>query len=189
MSPRTGSAIALGLALLFTSLSAGCGRQTDDTPRASRLPQRTDRLATIGIAQALLHETDVLEGLGDRPAAIERAERVLRLDLAVSDPLREPLRLDAYGRLAELRLADGDFDQADVAIERGLGEVSARSYFEARLYVARGRVLEARAAAHRAANETELADAELRAALQAHERSIEINEGLLGAAPGGAVRP
>ncbi len=158
----------------------GCAGQEAPPSNVAPSPSRQGRLATVGIAQALLHETDVLEGLGDRSTAIQRAERVLTLELAPSDPLREPLRLDAYGRLAELELGSGALDRADLAIERGLSEVTLRSYFEARLYIVRGRVLEARASAHREAGETALADAELRAALEAHEQSIAINEGLLG---------
>jgi hypothetical protein len=59
--------------------------------------------------------------------------------------------------------------------------VHARSYFEARLHLVRGRVLEARAAVHREAGHESEAQAALRAALEAHERSIAINEGLLRA--------
>jgi len=184
--------VPMALMVLAVLVTTACASQEGGAPSGRVHPSPGDRLATIGIAQALLHESDVLEGLGDRAEAIARAERVLSLGLAASDPLREPLRLDAYGRLAELRLAAGTLDQADVAIEQGLGEVTARSYFEARLYVVRGRVLEARAAAHRTANETDLAQAELRAALAAHEQSIAINEGLLHpspAGPGGGGRP
>jgi hypothetical protein len=166
------------------ALSA-CGREvavSEGPPtQTTRSVSRAERLATIGIAQALLHEADVLEGLGQRGEATLRAERVLSLELAPEDPLREPLRLDAHGRLAELALADGRLDAADAAIDRGLAEVRDRSYFEARLHLVRGRVLEARAAAHRAAGLEEEAQAALRAALEAHERSISINEALLRA--------
>lgn len=166
--------------LCALSMLAACGRQ--EAPSAPRPLARTttsSRLSTIGIAQALMHETDVLEGMGDRAGAIARAERVLSLELAADDPLREPLRLDAFGRVAELALAGGEVLRAEVAIEQGLAEVTERSYFEARLYLVRGRALEARAATHRAEGDAALADAELRAALEAHEQSIEINEGLL----------
>lgn len=158
----------------------GCASQEAHTsaPAATRRTS-ADRLSTIGIAQALLHETDVLEDMGDRAGAIARAERVLALELAADDPLREPLRLDAYGRIAELALAAGAVLDAEVAIERGLAEVSRPSYFEARLYLVRGRVLEQRAATHRGEGDAALAEAELRAALEAHERSIAINQALL----------
>lgn len=159
----------------------GCASQAEiERTEGARSLSRADRLATIGIAQGLLHEADVLEGLGQRGEATRRAERVLALELAVDDPLREPLRLDAHGRLAELALADGRLDDADAAIDRGLAEVHARSYFEARLHLVRGRVLEARAVVHREAGLEAEAQAALRAALEAHERSIAINQGLLG---------
>lgn len=173
------AAILVALASLTASGCASEERPVGPGPTVRRAPARADRLATIGIAQGLLHETDVLEGLGRRDEAIARAERVLALELAADDPLREPLRLDAHGRLAELELASDHLDAADRWIERGLAEVHGRTPFEARLHLVHGRVLEARAAVHRAAGEGALADADLRAALEAHERSIAINEGLL----------
>ncbi|MBX7191020.1 MAG: hypothetical protein K1X94_03130 [Sandaracinaceae bacterium] len=168
---------------LFCLGLAACAAErgpTDRAPEPARTPSRAERLATIGIAQGLLHETDVLEGLGQRREAIARAERVLGLELAADDPLREPLRLDAHGRLAELALAEGALDEADHAIDRGLAEVTSRSYFEARLHLVRGRVLEARAASAREAGDAARAEELLRSALAEHEQSIAINEGLLG---------
>ena len=168
--------------VLFALLLTACAEREAEMATSrdvTRNPATAVRLSTIGIAQALMHETDVLEGMGDRAGAITRAERVLSLELSEDDPLREPLRLDAYGRVAELALADAEVLRAEVAIERGLAEVSERSYFEARLYMVRGRALEMRAATHRQEGDAALADAELRAALEAHERSIEINEALL----------
>jgi tetratricopeptide (TPR) repeat protein len=177
--------IASGLAL-----AVGCGRATEpaaapEIRQVEEVERRATRLSTIGLAQALLHETDVLEGLGDRSAAIERAERVLTLELDAEDPLREPLRLDAHGRLAELELAGGALDRADAAIDRGLAEARGHTYFEARLHVVRGRVHEARAATLREAGDGAGAERELRAALEAHERSIAINEALLRGEEGG----
>jgi hypothetical protein len=164
---------------------SGCASQSNTASvEAERSVSRADRLAIIGIAQGLLHEADVLEGLGQRGEATLRAERVLTLELGIDDPLREPLRLDAHGRLAELALADGRLDEADAAIDQGLAEVHARSYFEARLHLVRGRALEARAAAHREAGHETEAQTALREALEAHERSIAINEGLLRAEEG-----
>ena len=57
--------------------------------------------------------------------------------------------------------------------------MSTHSYFEARLHLVRGRVLEARAASLREAGDRSRAEEMLRAALAEHERSIEINEALL----------
>lgn len=176
------SAPLLPCLVLVATLAQALGCASEGRPAESPSTQelsRGERLATIGIAQALLHETDVLEGLGDRAQAIERAEQVLSLGLASADPLRAPLRLDALGRIAELELAEGALDRADAAIARGLSEVRERSYFEARLYVVRGRVHEARAQTHRTAGDAAASERELRAALADHERSISINEGLL----------
>ncbi len=169
-------------ALCVAGLFVMCGCASEAMPTPSPEPARmttADRLSTIGIAQALMHETDVLEAMGDRAGAITRAERVLTLELAEGDPLREPLRLDAWGRLAELQLAAGSLDDASASLDHGLGEAGADSYFEARLHLVRGRVLEARASVHREAGESERADELLRAALAEHERSIAINEALL----------
>ncbi|GAB4217423.1 MAG: hypothetical protein OHK0013_44880 [Sandaracinaceae bacterium] len=178
MSARSTSLAAAWLVLAPSVL--GCATQpVPEVPSEAPTASRADRLSTLGIAQALLHETDVLEGLGDRSSAIERASRVLTLELAADDPLREPLRLDAYGRIAELALADGSLDRADAVVAEGLAEVRTRSYFEARLYLVRGRVHEARAARLREEGDAAGAEAALRAALEDHERSIAINEALL----------
>jgi tetratricopeptide (TPR) repeat protein len=167
------------LALLLLTACAEREPQMATSRDVTRSTPTAERLSTIGIAQALMHETDVLEGMGDRAAAIERAERVLSLELSEDDPLREPLRLDAYGRLAELQLAQGSIEDAEATVDRGLGSVSTHSYFEARLHLVRGRVLEARAASLREAGDRSRAEEMLRAALAEHERSIEINEALL----------
>ncbi len=162
-------------AVLVVALAAcGCARGEGGSEASRRA-----RLETIGVAQGLLHEADVLEGLGDRATAVARARAVLELPLAPDDPLREPLRLDAWGRVAELAIADGSLDEAERAVQSGLDEVSRPSYFEARLHLVRGRVLEARAARARDEGRDEDERTLLREALEAHERSIAINRALL----------
>lgn len=166
MSTRS---FGLLVTLVALASSSACEHTTTDD---ARLPR-------VGIAQALLHETDVLEALGRRDQAIARAERVLAIELAPHDPLREPLRIEAHTRIAELRLAAHDLDGAGRAIEGALAEVRGHSYFEARIYIVRGRWHEARAARLATEGDTSARDGELAAALADHETSITINEVLL----------
>ena len=107
---------------------------------------------------------------------------MLEIPFPADAPEREDVRLDAHGRIAELELARGDEGSAERAVTRGLSEVTRTSYFEARLYAVRGKIHQARARRLRASGDAERARAESHRAIQAFERSIEINERVLGLA-------
>jgi hypothetical protein len=166
---RPSIARALGLAVLGLALAA-CGSRGNDQAL----------LAAIGMAQARMHEADELEDRGDRAAAIESAREVLDVPFPEGAPEREDVRLDAWGRIAELELARGDDAAAERATDEGLREVTRRGYFEARLYIVRGRIHRARAESFRAAGDEASARRESDAALEALERSIDINAEVLG---------
>jgi len=137
-------------------------------------------LAALGLAQGYQHQADELAELGQRQEAIERVQKVLEIPFPRGAPEGEDVRLDAWGRLAELRLDEGDEPGAEAAIERGLGEARRVSYFKARLHAVRGRVLRARAARLREAGQDAESREASREAIQAFEQSIEINRQVLG---------
>jgi hypothetical protein len=141
----------------------------------------TRLLAALGIAQGLQHEADLFEARGEGAAARAKIDEVLAIEFP-SVPEREDVRLDAFGRLAELHLVARDDAAAESAIARGLAESTRTSYFRARLYLVRGRVHEARAAAARTNGDEERARAEGRAAIDAYDRGIAINREVLGMA-------
>lgn len=171
--------VALG-ALLFLACR---GEGVEGRPRVDeRL------LSALGLAQAYQHQADELEALGDQRAAVARVRLVLEVPFPDGAPEREDVRLDAHGRIAELLLEEGDDAGAEEAARAGLAEASRPSYFQARLHAVMGRVLQTRAARLREAGQTEEAARAGREAIEAFERSIDMNRAVLGLAgphPGG----
>lgn len=167
----------VALLALFACLGA-CAATPSDQADARRAID-TRLLAALGIAQGLQHEADVLEARGDHAGALAKIDAVLAIDFPLV-PEREDVRLDAYGRLAELHLVARDAAAAEREVERGLAESTRTSYFRARLYLVRGRVHEARAAAARTAGDEERAREEGRLAIEAYDRGIAINREVLG---------
>jgi hypothetical protein len=161
-------------ALAAALLLAGCA--AEEPPRV--VDERL--LAALGLAQGYQHQADELAELGQRREAIARVEQVLEIPFPAGTPEGEDVRLDAWGRIAELRLEDGDEPGAEAAVDRGLGEAHRASYFKARLLAVRGRVLQARAARLRDAGQAEESRQASRDAIGAFEASIEINRQVLG---------
>lgn len=173
--------LAVTFCALVATLAAGCG---SDAPQSSRQAPSQALLSAIGTAQALQHESDEHEARGEIPLAIESARRVLDVPFAPSAPEREDVRLDAYGRIAELELGRGDASAAETQANLGLAESTRDSYFRARLHVVLGRVHQSRAAHLRETGDDTAARTESEAAIDELERSIAINRVVLGLATG-----
>jgi len=169
------------MALLVATLVGGCASQgTIEPPMPSQA-----LLSAIGTAQALQHESDEHEARGELGEAIESAARVLDIPFSPAAPEREDVRLDAYGRMAELELARDDDRSAEVRASAGLAESTRESYFRARLHVVLGRVHQIRAARLRDVGDATGARTESEAAIDELERSIAINRVVLGLASHG----
>ncbi|MFO0684593.1 MAG: hypothetical protein U0234_21235 [Sandaracinus sp.] len=163
------------------ALAVGCasqGRPGDG--EASAVAPSQALLSALGTAQALQHESDEREARGEIDLAVASARRILEVPFDADAPEREDVRLDAYGRLAELELARSDDAAAEREAQAGLGESTRDSYFRARLHVVLGRVHQARAAALRERGDENGARVESEAAIDALERSIAINRVVLG---------
>jgi len=185
MSARAGAgglALAFPLARAVAIIALGVAAQG-----CSSRPHVDERLlASLGLAQGYQHQADELEELGDRGGALARVRRVLEIPFPRNAPEREDVRLDAYGRIAELHLASGDDRAAEQSVARGLSERTRTSYFEARLYAVRGKIHQTRARRLRVSGNAEAARTESHLALDAFERSIRINEQVLGLRRSGA---
>lgn len=155
----------------IAALASACG---GDGPRPQAL------LAALGTAQALQHEADEREARGEIDEAIATVERVLEVPFPTGAPEREDVRLDAWGRIAELNLARADDVHAEEAASAGLAESTRDSYFRARLHVVMGRIHQARAERLRTLGDVEGARAESEHALDELETSIGINSAVLG---------
>lgn len=161
--------------MVLVLLASGCSAQGGEEPSQE---SSLSLLAALGMAQGLQHRADELEMLGDVSGAVTEVERVLTIAFPEGDD-REDVRLDAYGRIAELELGRGEVDAALEAIERGRSEASRDSYFHARLLLTLGRVQQARAAARRAAGDDEGARQASLEAVTTLEESIAMNQRVL----------
>ena len=159
---------------VFVFVFAGCAEQ-----QGARAPSQ-QLLSAIGTAQALQHESDEREAQEDLPGAIEAARRVLDVPFPVGAAEREDVRLDAFGRIAELELARHDLDAATARATSGLSEATRDSYFRARLHVVLGRIHQERAARLRDGGDADGARNESEAAIGELEQSIAINRIVLG---------
>lgn len=177
--PPAHGALALFLCLAACTAISACAQAGDDTLRESRRAIDTRLLAALGIAQGLQHEADLLEARADSAGARAKIDEVLAIEFP-SVPEREDVRLDAYGRLAELYLVERDDVAAELEVAHGLAESTRTSYFRARLYLVSGRVHEARAASARTEGSEERARDEGRQAIEAYDRGIAINREVLG---------
>jgi hypothetical protein len=161
---------------LCLALLCACNAETAPRDPGGATPSL---LAALGIAEGLQHQADELEALGDLPGAIDAVEGVLSVTFPEDGTDREDVRLDAYGRIAELELARGDLEAARAAIERGRAEASRDGYFHARLLLALGRVQQARAAALRDGGDEGGARAASLEAVATLEESIAMNQRVL----------
>ena len=145
-------------------------------------------LAALGTAQALQHEVDEREAQGEITEAIAAAERVLVVPFPDGAPEGEDVRLDAWGRIAELNLGRADDVRAESAATSGLAESTRDSYFRARLHLVLGRIEQSRAERLRELGDANGARAASERAISELETSITINSHVLGIASGGEER-
>jgi hypothetical protein len=176
------------LLLLATLLVMGLGVGCENRHGASSRDLDETTMAVLNTARALHHEADVYESAGDYNAASQAIERVLALHIPPSVAEAEDIRVDAWGRLAEIALEADDPDRALAHANAGLQDSHRESVLRARLYVVKGRAL--RALADRAARsaDTTTADARRREAIDALETSIQINQRVLGHLLDGGTR-
>lgn len=185
---------ALLACVALGSLPAGCERSS--APRERSAVLRDDAtMAVLNAARALHHQADLLEASGDYAGATRAIERVLTLAIPSTVEEGPEIRLDAQGRLAELSLSAREPDAALRRCDEVLREGGRESVLLARIHLVRGRAL--RALSERAgAADGGLAPpgddggraASLRAAaIEALERSIEMNQRVLARAGDGGA--
>jgi tetratricopeptide (TPR) repeat protein len=164
------------ICLVLLALSSGCRRDSAQT--SSDLDEAT--VAVLNTVRALHHQADVYEDAGDYPQAASAIERVLALRIPAGILEAEDIRVDAWGRLAEIALAQGEADRAMSHANTGLRDAQRESVLTARLHVVRGRALRALAEQARQAGDTTLAEERSRQAIESLETSIRINQRVLG---------
>jgi hypothetical protein len=158
-----------GLGVVFLVMLAACGDRAEH-PRLSQ-----PLLAALAQARSYHHLADLHLANGAPDRAVEALERLLAVPFPAGAPEGEDALLDARARLAKLHLAQGRPEAARRVVDEGLQKTQRESFFLANLYSVSGELAEARAHALDA-TDAEAARAERRAAILAHERSIQINE-------------
>ncbi len=176
------SARIVALAILLAALAAaGCAAEREATcpcPEAGSAALPEELMLTLASARALHHQADLLLQTGEVERAIEAVRAILALKLESRWPEAEEVRLDAAARLGKLLLGKGEEKEALALVERELGAGARESFYLSNLQSVRGEILEARAKRLEAAGEKEPARQSAREAIQAFERSIQINKRL-----------
>jgi hypothetical protein len=139
----------------------------------------TELMAFLSEARALHHQADLREQSGDLAGAVGAIERLVAARQphpAKRTPEIEEVLSDAYARLAELRLRNGELDAAGAAVTRGLDHAAEATYFRGHLVEVRGLIEEARAARLMDAGDAAEAARARERALQLLEEVVKIQE-------------
>jgi hypothetical protein len=143
-----------------------------------------DLMLALGQAKNLHHKAKVLMSDGDIAGAIASVRQILSLRFPPGAAEADDVRDDARALLAKLLIGQNQLDEAQRTVDEGLAQSRRESFFVANLYTVAGEVHEARAAqldAAAAAGDVGAkpqATAERRAALEAFDRSLKIDEAL-----------
>jgi len=190
---------ALGV-LLAAGLAAGIScSQGGETDGAAGCPcdgpvVDPTLLAFLSKARAAHHEADVAVAAGDQKVAMAALERLARGPLPPSQdgvvaPEVSEVLADTRARLADLRSAAGDFEQAKKDVDDGLRLATTPTHFRGHLAEMRGVVEERRAAALAARGDAAGAAKARDAAIAAFTEAIDIQDEVIQRALGDGGAP
>ena len=175
-----GSALFTVLVLMGIS----CSSERDQPPRGSvtelaRPDEVIGEELMIALAQAknFHHKAKVYMSDGKSLEAIAAVRQILSLRFPAGAPEADDVRNDARALLAKLLVSRGELDEAMRTVEEGLASSQRESFFVANLYTVKGEIHYARAALIDDPTNAKSID-EKRAAIDALDRSIKINEAL-----------
>jgi tetratricopeptide (TPR) repeat protein len=181
---RNGLAAALALSLVV----AGCAKSREPAPApreaCSCAPSApvvdVELLAFLSKVRAAHHKADLADEADDKRGAIAALEAVLSGPTpAGAAPEAKEVTADTRARLADLRSAVGDFDAAERDVEEGLKLATEANYFRGHLFEVLGVVLERRAKALQNRGEPDAAERARKAALEAFEKAIAIQDSVI----------
>lgn len=172
---------------------ATADRQSGGDPTAT--PIDTDVMAFLSAARALHHDADLREDQRDLKGAIAAMDHLVRLPQphpGVRVVEIEEVLADAYARMAELRLRDGDVATALRDVDTGIEHAQDPTYFRGHLLEVEGIVEKARAAAFADAGNAAEADRARERAIGLLDEAVRVQEQVItktlgdaGAANGG----
>lgn len=137
-----------------------------------------DLMMALAQAKNFHHKAKVYMTDGNLGEATAAVRQILSLEFPKGAPEAEDVRNDARAMLAKLLVGQNQLEEAMRTVTEGIAQSSRESFFVANLWTVQGEVHEARATQLLTANDKPKADAERRAAIEAYDRSIKINEAL-----------
>jgi hypothetical protein len=192
--------VAFAALALFCAGAIGCARSGPGTERehgASIQPGAGEPaaaplvdpvlLAFLSKARAAHHQADLMLAGGDAAGAIRALSGLCAGPRPGGDqPLPEVAEVlaDTRARLAELRSERGDFDQASEDVDEGLRLATQTTYFRGHLFEVRGLVEERRAKTLDEKGEREAASRARKAAVEAFDQAVVIQDQVISAALG-----
>ncbi len=148
----------------------------DDVARAGAGEMIDEQLMiALGQAKNFHYKAKVYMTDGKVTEAIAAVRQILSLRFPANAPEADDVRNDARALLARLLLSQNQTDEAMRVVEEGLAAVTRESFFVANLYTVKGEIHYARASA---AGSDAKAVEDKRAAIEALDKSIKINEAL-----------
>jgi tetratricopeptide (TPR) repeat protein len=190
---------ALAIAWLGTG-ALGCARSGPGTEREPGAEQAAGEPAAAPIVDSVLlaflskarsahHAADLHEQAGDHAAAIRALEGLVngpRPGGARPLPEAGEVLADTRARLAELRSARGEFEPALRDVDDGLALAVDPTYFRGHLFEVRGLVEERRAKALDDKGDRDGATQARKAAVEAFEQAVAIQDQVISSALGDA---
>ncbi len=148
----------------------------DDVARATGEVIDEQLMIALGQAKNFHYKAKVYMTDGKVTEAIAAVRQILSLRFPANAPEADDVRNDARALLARLLLSQNSTDEAMRVVEEGLAAVTRESFFVANLYTVKGEIHYARASAAGSGDAKAVEDK--RAAIEALDKSIKINETL-----------
>jgi hypothetical protein len=170
-------------AVLAVGCGAGCSdRDRATSERATAVAEPTDvadQALMLALSQAknLHHKAKVYMTDGKLDDAIAAVRAILSLRFPAGALEADDVRDDARALLAKLLVEQGKLDDAMTVVMEGIGPSQRDSFFVANLWTVKGEIHEARAAQLDASDKAKASD-EKRAAIEAYDRSIQIDQAI-----------
>ncbi len=147
-------------------------------------------LAFLSMARAAHHEADLAVEAGDTGSAISALTRVVKSDWpGKKTPEVIEVTADTLARMADLKSADGKFEEALADVNEGMKMAAEPSHFRGRIFEVRGLVEERRAKTLKEKGDTAGAEKARKAAIESFGQAMYIQEEVIGSALKEKERP
>jgi len=169
--------------MIGLAFASGCSSSTEPdklTRSVTKTPDADDvideqLMIALGQAKNFHYKAKVYMSDGKVAEAIAAVRQILSLRFPATAPEADDVRNDARALLGRLLVSQAQLDEAMRVVDEGLAAVTRESFFVANLYTVKGEIHFARATA---LTTDPRATEEKRAAIDALEKSIKINEAL-----------